>query len=62
MRNLIEYPITYAEKIATLRQVINDYMKEEVAELTAGDMTVCVLNAILNDLYRATASDEGILG
>lgn len=59
MRNLLQYPVTQAEKISILRKIIED-KRENLADLPFGDITVAVLEEILKDLYRVTAHDEGI--
>lgn len=55
MRNLQQYPITEAEKIAVLRQMINQEQTNAV-----GDITAVALQEILKDLYHATSYKEGI--
>ena len=60
MRNIVEYPITFAEKISVLRAVIEREQKEVDFYESCGDMTVCVLQEIMRDLHRFTAKDEEI--
>lgn len=61
MRNISEYPVTQAEKIALLRRLITaEQEKLSNGNAPIGDMTLIVLEEILKDLYKATAFDEGI--
>lgn len=56
MRNLSQYPITEAEKIAVLRRMID----QEKSSGEVGGITVVALEMILRDLYRISAFHEGI--
>lgn len=58
MRNLLQYPVTRAEQISTLRAVIAEYQKNDAEAI--GSMTTTVLETVLQDLYRVTAREEDI--
>ena len=50
MRNLIQYPITYDEKIKLLNEFISFRRKLTQDQGNYGDMTVATLAAILKDV------------
>lgn len=60
MRNLYEYPITKAEKIAVLRELHREIVDQNIRDEEAGDIRPAVLSSILTDLYHATAIEEGL--
>lgn len=56
MRNLNAHPITDAEKIAILRQMIEEKRNSD----SVGDITAYALEQIIRDVYKCTAQKEDI--
>ena len=53
MRNLLEYPITYAEKTSWLDKQLNEWLfSQNEDEFRCGDVTGAIIYDILEDLAR----------
>ncbi len=61
MRDLVAYPVTQAEKIAVMREIYNETVEKNYEEVICGDMRAIILAEIIADLYKATATEEGIV-
>ena len=55
MRNLLQYPVTFEEKVDLLNELINKWLKEIEQTVAVGDMTGSILEAILVDVCALDA-------
>ena len=56
MRNLLQYPITMAERIACISQLY----EKSLLDLAPGDLIACILYDVLDGLKRQCLHEEGI--
>lgn len=52
MRNILQYPITFKEKIDTLTELKNKILEEYRNLLVCGDMKAAILQEVINDIKR----------
>ena len=52
MRNIIQYPITYDEKLKLLEALSEKILDDNRHSIVIGDMKAAIISEIIEDLHR----------